>query len=289
MKMTLEKDAAPSTTDTSTPNPAKPIVKVPNSRLRRWLTILAVKTGQRVCRKRGCVILFPFRICIKRSSITHSLAEAKSLLFVADNTDVPVPRVYCAFMRKDVAYTVMSRIKGETLRLQWSKMSETARASILQQLVTMMSKLRSIEPSKGAGVGNLGGGPLFDQRVPGPSNIFGPFARVADFHRFLRRGYEEADANEEVMELIRMQKEVEDEPIVFTHGDLSSFNIMVKGDKVTGIIDWETAGWFPAYWESAVAKGAAELHSFWGDEVPRLLEPSKRTWEMEALRRRLFA
>ncbi|KAJ3837705.1 hypothetical protein F5878DRAFT_621697 [Lentinula raphanica] len=26
-------------------------------------------------------------------------------------------------------------------------------------------------------------------------------------------------------------------------------NILVKGNRVTGLIDWECAGWFPAHWE----------------------------------------
>ncbi|KAK6856449.1 hypothetical protein PG995_006636 [Apiospora arundinis] len=37
--------------------------------------------------------------------------------------------------------------------------------------------------------------------------------------------------------------------LVFTHGDLNPSNIFVRGDEVVGIIDWETAGWYPDYWE----------------------------------------
>ena len=36
----------------------------------------------------------------------------------------------------------------------------------------------------------------------------------------------------------------------FTHGDFASRNIMVKRDgTITAIIDWDSAGWFPEYWE----------------------------------------
>jgi aminoglycoside phosphotransferase len=38
-------------------------------------------------------------------------------------------------------------------------------------------------------------------------------------------------------------------PLVFTHNDLFPRNIMVDGSRVTGVIDWESAGWFPAHWE----------------------------------------
>lgn len=38
--------------------------------------------------------------------------------------------------------------------------------------------------------------------------------------------------------------------ITFTHGDLHFSNILVGGDgHISGIIDWEFAGWYPVYWE----------------------------------------
>lgn len=36
---------------------------------------------------------------------------------------------------------------------------------------------------------------------------------------------------------------------MFTHGDLTQHNIIVQGNKVTGLIDWKYAGWYPEYWE----------------------------------------
>ena len=37
--------------------------------------------------------------------------------------------------------------------------------------------------------------------------------------------------------------------IILTHGDLQPRNILVQGNKVSGIIDWELRGWYPEYWE----------------------------------------
>lgn len=42
--------------------------------------------------------------------------------------------------------------------------------------------------------------------------------------------------------------------IYFSHGDFHFGNIMVsqhpgKPVVVTGVIDWEEAGWYPSYWE----------------------------------------
>lgn len=38
-------------------------------------------------------------------------------------------------------------------------------------------------------------------------------------------------------------------PYTFTHGDLTNVNILVDNGNVTGIIDWEAAGYFPVWWE----------------------------------------
>ncbi|KAJ7266578.1 hypothetical protein C8J57DRAFT_375624 [Mycena rebaudengoi] len=37
--------------------------------------------------------------------------------------------------------------------------------------------------------------------------------------------------------------------IVFTHGDFSPRNMMVRDDVVLALIDWENAGWYPEHWE----------------------------------------
>lgn len=37
----------------------------------------------------------------------------------------------------------------------------------------------------------------------------------------------------------------------FTHADLHLNNVFVDGGKLSGIIDWETSGFYPEYWEFA--------------------------------------
>ena len=82
---------------------------------------------------------------------------------------------------------------------------------------------------------------------------FGPFAGIQDFHRHLRQGFQyDPGNNPEINELIHLQ-EAASHPPVLTHGDLSSLNILVRDDKIVGIIDWETAGWLPSYWEYTTA------------------------------------
>lgn len=46
----------------------------------------------------------------------------------------------------------------------------------------------------------------------------------------------------------------DDCPIRFCHGDMHFGNVMISDDpsqprKLTGIVDWEEAGWYPEYWD----------------------------------------
>lgn len=74
-------------------------------------------------------------------------------------------------------------------------------------------------------------------------NPIGPFADEATFNQVLRNPDDPARAGH------RMS---------FTHADLNSRNILVDevvqqdgslGGRVTGIVDWEMAGYYPEYWE----------------------------------------
>jgi thiamine kinase-like enzyme len=40
-----------------------------------------------------------------------------------------------------------------------------------------------------------------------------------------------------------------DHRIVFTHGDIAQHNILVKDGQITGLLDWENAGWYPEHWD----------------------------------------
>ncbi|RYP13895.1 hypothetical protein DL766_009794 [Monosporascus sp. MC13-8B] len=119
----------------------------------------------------------------------------------------------------------------------------------------MVQQLRALEPPEGVGVSNIVGGPIYDSRLPRKEN-WGPFASADEFHKQLRDGidlethYE--DVPEDLQELFAFHKQSFPKPVLM-HGDLSSLNVLVQGDEVVGIIDWETAGWFPPYWEYVCA------------------------------------
>jgi aminoglycoside phosphotransferase (APT) family kinase protein len=259
----------------------------------RLTTLFLYKLNKISCLRRlrkhpGRILLVSSKLCIKATAFT-TLAEANAMLFVARNTSVPVPKVYCSFKHKDRTYVLMERIAGQDLAQGWTQRSEESKARILAQLKIITAELRSIIPPDGTGVANVDGGPIFDQRLPDKS-FWGPFATIQDFHRELRHGLELGD-NEEAFPGLRELIEFHNGPWqrpVFTHGDLSSLNIMAVDDKVTGIVDWESAGWMPPYWEYTTAWHVNPRNVFWRDAVDGFLTPLPHELEMETIRRQYF-
>jgi aminoglycoside phosphotransferase len=254
---------------------------------RRFLTLFAVWLSRRFRKPRGGIIFLSEKYCIKcRHGV--KLSEAHTMQFIAKHTSIPVPRIYCAFVHRNQTYIVMERIHGLPAAVGWVRRSEESKAKILDQLRSMVLEMRSIPPPEGTGVAEVNGGPLFDYRLPGTTDHVGPFKTIEDFHRYLREGLEDHPQHlPEVRELISRHAEYQS-AIAFTHGDLSSLNILVSGDKVVGIIDWETAGWYPSYWEYTSAWNVNPQNQFWQCEVEKFLQPLPRELEMEQIRLRYF-
>ena len=254
--------------------------------INRLLLIAAIKILKHIRPRHGYVLMLSRRLCVKYGSF-RGLAEASSMRFVAKHTSIPVPRVYCAFSRKGRVYILMERIQGEILGQGWVRRTTDSQMHLLSQLKSMVEEMRKL-PAPGQAISSVDGGSLFDCRLPGSLMRFGPFADVQDFHRHLRQGFQyDPGNNPEINELIRLQ-EAASHPPVFTHGDLSSLNILVRDDKIVGIIDWETAGWLPSYWEYTTACFVNPQNEFWQKEIDRFLSPRPKELRMEELRRKFF-
>ena len=75
-----------------------------------------------------------------------------------------------------------------------------------------------------------------------------------------------------------LSRALEDSSPTFSHTDLQRKNVIVREIVCEGtagkdyevvVVDWEDAGWYPAYWEYAVAFGGF----FWfDDDWPRAIE-----------------
>ncbi|KAJ5427846.1 Aminoglycoside phosphotransferase [Penicillium cf. griseofulvum] len=176
--------------------------------------------------------------------------------FISQHTSIPVPKVLCAFTRSGWTYIVMERIRGDIIGEGWVNRSEDSKAKLLSQLAEKIREMRELQP-------------------------------IQNFHRHLRMGMDfDSRVDLEIQELIKQQSKTW--PLVFTHGDLSSLNILARRDDIVGIIDWETAGWYPSYWEYTSAYQVNPQNSFWVNEIDKFLQPMSKELAMEQIRQKYF-
>lgn len=254
--------------------------------LQKHLLLTAIRLTRRFRRRHGSVLMLTKDLCVKYGS-RIDLLEAQSMIFIARYTSVPVPAVHFAFTHNKCTYILMQRIHGQPVGINWQRRSDASRVKILNSLKDVVLEMRELQTHVNIDViCSVNGGSLYDPRLPTISRRFGPFDSVQGFHDYLRNGLN-THSDEGVAKLISMHSQGWDAP-TFTHGDLSSLNILVRGDVIVGIIDWETAGWYPSYWEYTTACRTNPQNLFWRDEIDNFLEPYPDALTMEHLRQRYF-
>ena len=199
----------------------------------------------------------------------------------------------------------MDYIHGQTLWSWWHTASAESKECVRRQLKGHMSNLRSVTNPIPNRVGGLKGGVIYDYRYtsgkganPHTEDSFGPFYSAYEFHLWLRNGFtgrdpfeagEKSNQEADIDRMCQIQDR-RDYATKLTHGDFNSQNIIVRNNKIAGIIDWEMAGWYPDYWEYTSAWHVNACDDFWRPEVESILEGHRYAVELEAdnIRRRYF-
>ncbi|CVK98565.1 uncharacterized protein FMAN_08594 [Fusarium mangiferae] len=278
-----------------------------DSRFNRWKTLsqIAVSRHMPTRRHSNPSILYLSPTTLVKYGRTVHLSEASALLFLASFApDVPTPRLHCAFRddEKGVTYIVMERIDGQPLSDSWHEASRDEKDRLLTQLRNILEELRALKKPAGKGIPDgavcaADGGKLHDHRIwnaAGEKGL-GPFLNEAAFNLFLRNGVSNTNSitdqgsQAEIQKLIEMHSASEQRKTgtVFTHGDFSLSNILVKEGKVVGIVDWEMSGWYPWYWEYTTAINTHYIKG-WREEIGKFLDEWPQEKEMDDIWRKHY-
>lgn len=266
-----------------------------NNRVNRLFTRIALKTWGRLYKRIGLCMPISKKMIVKAGPFVD-LTEAATMKYISENTSIPVPKVHCSFVHKDCTYILMERVKGVSIGRVLHTLGDDGRQKVFAQLKRMMDEMRSLPPTPATGVQSCTGGSLFDSRIARNADTrFGPFATIQDFHFWLRGGFRYNDhkhkermKSEEGQEMADMEAMQDGPwpPPVFTHGDLNPTNILVHGQEVVAIIDWEFSGWYPHYWEYTAAWYGALLYTKWQDDLAAFLETHPAELTMEITRQK---
>ncbi|KIM36728.1 hypothetical protein M413DRAFT_424136 [Hebeloma cylindrosporum] len=190
----------------------------------------------------------------KRGPTINLAIEFEAMRYVAQNTSIPLPRAYRIVPSEehpDYSFLVMDYVEGEVLAKAWRHMTTDERGGVTSSLATMIDELRSL-PSSGM-ISSTSGGPFYDYRFAMGLGQIGPFENERDFNDWRISQFHLYGSPSQLANIRGKMRE--DNRIVFTHGDLSQENILVRRINISefaivAILDWEQAGWRPEYWEA---------------------------------------
>ncbi|RMZ74544.1 phosphotransferase enzyme family [Pyrenophora seminiperda CCB06] len=186
--------------------------------------------------------------------------------------ELPIPHCLGVLRSGQRTYLFMSRALGTTLESVWPELSITQKTSVQEQLNSLFRVLRTQAAEdfeSGVRLGSFVSGLCKDMRRT-PRISSGTLRTEAEFNDFLFQHPKKTVTP--WVKMIRCSMK-DDHRIVMTHGDLHPRNIMVnleaneleanespsiqgeitptekKVVRVSSIIDWEVAGWYPESWE----------------------------------------
>ncbi|KPM45372.1 hypothetical protein AK830_g1152 [Neonectria ditissima] len=199
-----------------------------------------------------------------------SVAEARCLAMLRERLAgrVPVPEVYGWRRDRGQVFIYMELVRGATtLERGWDSLGEEARAAVCGELGGMVRAWRGLareEDGVDSGISHVGNEPLLDT-VFTSSNApkAGPFQGVAEFHDWFTSTIGPPENWGKLGRHPYRDLLPDDVPIVFTHADLHPSNILISpgpAPRVVAVVDWEQAGWYPAYWEYCKARWTAKAN-----------------------------
>ncbi len=197
-----------------------------------------------------------------------SMLEARAMHHVRQLTTIPVPRVHWAFVRDGRRYIVMDRVKGQTLRA--AKISDPSTLhNITQSIISYQRQLEAL----GASCQSLGSWPEGPYRnsyfMPALQETMvgieepGVFQSVVDFHKYWRARLGPGAV------LLPPEDSLSGPAVdaVLMHADMNDHNIMVDNGVITAILDWETFGWYPRFWDSLLLRSGAIWSRPWSEVI----------------------
>ena len=162
-------------------------------------------------------------------------SEDKTIAFVKKIApQISTPDVIHAWIERDRSFLILRRIEGSTLRDAWASLSLSQRQSLVETIATYCDLLAQNTSKK---LGTATGRPVLEPYLSlTDSEFVGPLTQE-ECESYFSTSLEEGPAIEKDFH--------------FYHPDLGPSNIIISnGGKVAGILDWESAGYYPAFWIS---------------------------------------
>lgn len=175
----------------------------------------------------------------------------------------------------------MTIISGVPLEQKWDTLDDNAKESVCRELWDLISELRTIpRPPEIEGLYQClaDGSPSQDPMLEDLQSPARPLSNDEELRARIYERYLNCGGTRYENELPDMLPR--SECSVFTHADIAPRNVMVDEQNcITGILDWEWAGWYPDYWEYAQILRPA----FWGDWSVWMEKTAPQRWDLTGI------
>ena len=174
-------------------------------------------------------------------------------------TTIPVPKVIHTWDDKNKSYILMTRMPGVTLRSLYATLSSEEKDRYARETADYLLQLRKLvhpkpETANGRRLFQIGIGYVHLLSTK-PEEWFNDF-HGTDIER------------EEIL-----QSWPPMEPYTFSHLDLTTGNIQIHDGHVSGIIDWDCAGYFPVWMEYLLLRKQRDReYKDWTNRIADLLD-----------------
>lgn len=217
------------------------------------------------------VCRFGPRSVLKFTAVTR-VAEAANIEYIGCNTTIPVARVQDVFIIEQRTYIVMDYINGVELTYAEDNLSPVQLQGICSQLKDYITQMRALKPPNPGRLEAADGSGLFDIRLA--SHPFPPFASIQEFHARLGHEFVLHSSDHRDMASDFQMVAQRHYRTTFSHSDIAPRNIIIKDGRIAAIVDWESAGWYPEYWEyTRWAVSNYRSSQIWLDLRDMILDP----------------
>ncbi|ATY60095.1 kinase-like domain [Cordyceps militaris] len=217
-------------------------------------------------------------IVVKAGHESFSITEHQTLAFLEKHMpEFPAPRPHGLLRLGLRCFLFTSHIPGMNLEKAWPGLDCSQKQDISCQVDILLAKLRSLPFPENASLGDVVGGTCRDVRLSQRVSTK-PIMSVTEFEDFIFHG---SNTTSPLYVQLLRNLMPSSAKIVLTHGDIRPANIMVRRDdkkwRVTAIIDWETGGFYPEYWEAVKATNMLTPgdHFDWYKYIPQSISPSQ--------------
>ncbi|KAI0175495.1 hypothetical protein GGR52DRAFT_314695 [Hypoxylon sp. FL1284] len=163
------------------------------------------------------------------------------------STSVPIQNVMAGWKEDGKVITIVERVPGQRLYDIWWDLSKDQRERIANEVAHHVHQWRRLKADR---VSSLSGGAAYHENLFGASpQGFGPFKSDEQLWHCIQQQLEDKMIDRDVIQVLEDYMP-ESAPCVFTHGDLSCYNILIHDGKVSAVLGFENAACLPVWAES---------------------------------------